>query len=289
MADWTERLFIDRPGAISITCQGCGVALFIPPSKIGQRAYCSTTCKDAHPGERVEAWAKRIWEKRPGTVEKVCESCGRTMHLPPSKTSRRFCTLKCRAEDVQRKLTKQCEACGETYQAWNLGQRYCSHKCNAKSGHLSSPENLAAAQEGRRKAIAEGRMVFRSGPDNPQWKGGPEALARRQQESGKKTAWLRRYRKQNPDKVREFARRRADRKLGKLPYGALIAIRRLQKDRCAICRVKLKGGGHLDHVMPLAKGGRHERSNLQFLCGPCNLRKSDRDPIDHMQSLGRLL
>lgn len=28
---------------------------------------------------------------------------------------------------------------------------------------------------------------------------------------------------------------------------------------------------------------------FRILCAPCNLHKSNRDPIDHMRSLGRLL
>jgi len=41
--------------------------------------------------------------------------------------------------------------------------------------------------------------------------------------------------------------------------------------------------------LPLARGGKHEPRNIQFLCEHCNLTKNARDPIDHMQSLGRLL
>jgi Restriction endonuclease len=31
-----------------------------------------------------------------------------------------------------------------------------------------------------------------------------------------------------------------------------------------------------DHVVPLSKGGKHERSNLQLACAECNIRKGDR-------------
>lgn len=32
----------------------------------------------------------------------------------------------------------------------------------------------------------------------------------------------------------------------------------------------------IDHIIPVAKGGTHDRSNLQCLCRPCNREKSDR-------------
>jgi 5-methylcytosine-specific restriction endonuclease McrA len=62
-----------------------------------------------------------------------------------------------------------------------------------------------------------------------------------------------------------------------------------QRGRCALCAMKLRRPFHRDYIMPLAKGGTHDRRNLQLLCPPCNLSKGARDPIDHAQSLGLLL
>lgn len=63
---------------------------------------------------------------------------------------------------------------------------------------------------------------------------------------------------------------------------------RKQKGRCAICKKKPRKL-HVDHVMPLAKGGAHAIENMQMLCPTCNRKKTDADPIDHMQKLGYLL
>lgn len=38
---------------------------------------------------------------------------------------------------------------------------------------------------------------------------------------------------------------------------------------------------HLDHIIPLAKGGPHGLWNVQLLCGTCNSQKGDRDDADH--------
>jgi 5-methylcytosine-specific restriction endonuclease McrA len=45
----------------------------------------------------------------------------------------------------------------------------------------------------------------------------------------------------------------------------------------------------MDHIMPLARGGKHSPANIQLLCPPCNLRKSAKHPIDYMRQLGWLL
>jgi hypothetical protein len=44
--------------------------------------------------------------------------------------------------------------------------------------------------------------------------------------------------------------------------------------RCVICGSKEEL--HFDHIIPVAKGGGNLAENIQILCQPCNLRKSDK-------------
>jgi 5-methylcytosine-specific restriction endonuclease McrA len=71
----------------------------------------------------------------------------------------------------------------------------------------------------------------------------------------------------------------------------ILRIRKAQKDKCAMpdCRVKLKGKGHIDHIIALARGGSNWPSNLQILCPLCNCSKHARDPIEFAQSRGLLV
>jgi len=62
-----------------------------------------------------------------------------------------------------------------------------------------------------------------------------------------------------------------------------------QKRKCVVCRTDITNVYHIDHIMPLALGGRNEISNIQLLCPFCNISKKDKHPIDFMQSRGFLL
>lgn len=276
----------------------------------GRKPFCSHTCATDARKVAVKApgWHEMRFTAREGAVHVACAECGCDMWLPPSKTemykrcgpacnaawrSRTKKVVVIRGEKVSRE--RPCETCGNLFtprpNQIRLGHgRYCSQKCN-KAFHVAgqAPDVWERRKATMRAMREAGEWTFYKGEENPCWKGGKEAAKRRLQESGILAARVRDYRRRNPDKVREFTARRKERKVGRLPRGTIPRIRELQKNRCAICRASLRKGDHLDHIVPLARGGTHSPGNLQLLCPPCNLAKSNRDPIVHMQSLGRLL
>ena len=91
----------------------------------------------------------------------------------------------------------------------------------------------------------------------------------------------------------EYANRRRARHLaqmGQVSYRIKSLLKESQGNRCAFCKCSLKRKkAHLDHVVPLARGGLHDDSNLQILCSNCNHRKGAKDPIVFAQENGRLL
>lgn len=63
-------------------------------------------------------------------------------------------------------------------------------------------------------------------------------------------------------------------------------LKRGQNNRCWYCGADLSDGYHIDHFVPLSKGGANQPGNLRLACPTCNLKKSNKDP--HLWS-GRLL
>lgn len=99
----------------------------------------------------------------------------------------------------------------------------------------------------------------------------------RKKETEAKNEWRRRNR----------TKARASLKLSKLkrkgaPVGDSLAVRKYYEHvaatprlRCYYCgRVTRKTDRHVDHVIPLSRGGHHCVSNLCCACATCNLRKS---------------
>lgn len=149
---------------------------------------------------------------------------------------------------------------------------------------------LASARRNKDKVNARNRS--RRDPERERARGKAYYEQNKEQMLAKNRA----YAKANPDKRRANSRRSQHRRRV-LERGAdgfyceidLVRIRKAQRDRCGSCRVGLNGGGHVDHIRPLARGGSNWPANIQWLCEPCNLSKGHRDPVDFMRSRGRLL
>ncbi len=88
------------------------------------------------------------------------------------------------------------------------------------------------------------------------------------------------WQKRNPEKYKEIRRaatlnRVARKALAPGKY-SVKDIRKLydgQNGKCPICEKSLLEGYHVDHVIPLSKGGDNWPSNLQLLCPACNMAK----------------
>ena len=168
--------------------------------------------------------------------------------------------------------------------------------CHREHTHRYAKANPDKRREGNRRYYSENKEKHLENGRN--WSAAnPEKtleIKRKYREANREKlrASNREYQKANPGKMRARGLNRIARKLnaeGRHTAEDIATIRGAQRDKCACCGIKLKGAGHVDHIIALARGGSNWPNNLQILCQPCNQSKGARDPIEFMQSRGRLL
>lgn len=102
----------------------------------------------------------------------------------------------------------------------------------------------------------------------------------------------REYRKTVSAKASDFNKRSKRRSIEKKGDVSILDITNIKQNAkvCYWCHKPLKDlKVHIDHYIPLAKGGKHTLSNLVVSCQSCNNKKHAKDPIEFANSIGRLL
>jgi len=172
-------------------------------------------------------------------------------------------------------------------------QRYRSTKARGYFRTKKHLEKRQAYREANREitrpvARERGRRDYAENPE----KFRARARAWRVENLEKAKARGKAWKQANPEKARAQNQKRRALKLGAEGHYTpedIDRIFQLQKGKCAVCRVSIKKKYQIDHIVALTKGGTHWPRNLQLVCKSCNSSKNNKDPIDHMQSLGLLL
>lgn len=145
-------------------------------------------------------------------------------------------------------------------------ERDASRKVQNRRRSKQTGARIKARREAR--AIAEGR--------EPGIVGQPRILTDEQRVESRK-AVMRRWMQNNPEAVATNSRNRRARKRGnggKHTRQDIIDLLLEQCGHCAMCGKPFGADGyHVDHIIPLARGGSNGRKNLQLLDPTCNLKK----------------
>lgn len=188
----------------------------------------------------------------------------------------KFCK-KCQKE-TQRYSDNRCKECANKNSAANYLLNKEKYLARSKAYRIANKEKMKDAKKAYRQRNKQHHNAY-----NSEWRAKNLEIAR-----ALTAAWD----KANPEKRRAIAnnRRAAIAKSGgKHTASDLLELMKLQKHKCACCKVDITDSYHVDHIIPIASGGSNDKLNLQLLCPLCNRSKGDKHPVDFMQSRGYLL
>lgn len=194
------------------------------------------------------------------------------------------------------KPVKPCRKCGEVDRTKSGACRSCQKQAVLRY-QSNNPDKVKVTakkyyDQNKSKRVSAAYAWSRQNPDKFKTN-----MARWREKNHEYLKLKRReWEKKNPEKIKHMRTRgdhnRRFRLLangGNLSVGIIEKLLNAQKGKCACCGLSLNNGYHLDHIIPLALGGKNTDDNVQLLTPKCNLKKGAKHPIDYMQSKGLLL
>lgn len=149
-------------------------------------------------------------------------------------------------------MEKQCVVCGATYESKMPWAKYCSNKCNCAAKKARNPERYRAY----------GNAYYKAN----------KASVR---------ACSRKWKKANLDKHNLHCQKYRVKKRQGDAQGcsdwADLMVNPLVGKPCFYCG-DFESGYHIDHHIPISRGGPHEPWNLRVACPRCNMSKSQKLP-----------
>jgi 5-methylcytosine-specific restriction endonuclease McrA len=200
----------------------------------------------------------------------------------------------------------ECERCHNSYQIEEFRKkdsglsRHCS-SCRKRRAEISNAYRYAHIDKVRERERLYARSVYdRRLAYKLAWAAKPENQA-------KKNAWQQRHRSRDetynaktrayfaemkvkdPEHWQRVLDRVNRRKAKKRGVAVEVFSRQEIYERdngiCKYCTSPVPvSSWHMDHVVPLSKGGEHSRQNVVVSCAPCNLSKGDR-LVEELSSL----
>lgn len=213
---------------------------------------------------------------------------------------------KCSASECSRNASRR-GLCGRHYQQWRVstaepcsvegcsrgatGRGYCSSHLRRLSKY-GDPEGLAermcCAWDGceREITVVRSRSGLCSYHNTRVWKkANPESVNASNRQYNRENAdaanaWRKKWLDAHPEKRSEYAQVRHARKLSQfVEYVSRNAVFERDGGICGICHEAADPANwHLDHVMPLARGGEHSYANVQVAHPFCNISKGAKIP-----------
>ena len=229
----------------------------------------------------------------------VCKVCGREFPLTRPGNPPACCSPECKyahnAADHRARLERRTEE--EKDAARELARARKYHHRVWERAHPGATWEQHLRERAERKATERARITEKA---REYWEANRDTInAKKRQDRldnpGRESRASKEWRKNNKEKGRHAVRRRRARRKGAGGSHTVEDVRAIvamqtpagkRNPRCWWCDEEIGGTYHVDHRIPLAKGGGDEPGNLVIACPRCNLSKHTRMPHEFA---GRLL
>jgi len=263
---------------------------------------CSELCTSHY---KQLLWRRKAAAKP--TVVSTCPHCGELYEQTRGRRTRAYCTNLCKSrfESAERKAARQaarsfteCQWCGADIKHMRADAKVCSDFCANRCDYRDNRERIDIAvrryvENNPEKVLAAGRRYRDENRERiyarqKRWQ--DENL---EHHKNYQRAYHKRYALDNAEKrqlntANRYARKRNNGggalKISERDWSRMLLI---YQHRCAYC-----GGGagetlELEHVIPLARGGRHSIGNVVPACRRCNATKNDRLLVEWRNNIPR--
>lgn len=198
-------------------------------------------------------------------VGKVCTKCGQWKEL----------TQFAKGSYTRDGFQYHCKDCNRAYRQANRERILAANKAYVeanKDRHLAYWREYDERRKDKKAEYRKGRKAIMSEQSRQYHLAHAEEIRERKREYGQTDRGM------AVNKARSARRRiRLLNAGGSFTAADIEAIRKAQGNRCYICGKKLKKY-HIDHFIPLAKGGTNDPGNLRLACPACNLNKHAKHP-----------
>lgn len=191
-------------------------------------------------------------------------------------------------------LSSQCKACADEAQKRYYEETRGEHLEYYRKRYRENREAILPKQKAYRDAHKEEMAEYkrkweqrnreRVRANHRNWRAN-----RTEEQLEAERQWRREYAKRNRLQLNAKARRRRVLVRGAEGSHTVEEVWQMSEDQdhlCAYCETPLMGDFHVDHLVPLSKGGSDYAENLAIACALCNVRKSSLMPLQFLKRLG---
>ena len=284
------------------TCRGCDGPM--PESAHFNAKFCTTECKAKF---RTE-YMKDYKQNRPDHSGRTCEWLECSNIIPSSDGRVKFCSDECAGVERKRQV-REYQQRPETKK--KIAERTSTPEYKAKRREYESrrvrpegwleKERKRTREYHRRPDVMARTAEFRK---TEEYKQRERDRSIRRNATPERQSYMSEYRLRpyalerylqykKSERGQEVIARANDKRRAVKKSAFVLDVSRAEiaeRDgyRCYMCGVSAdEKTGHMDHLIPYSKGGRHEPNNVALACERCNLSKCDKITPEAIQKRGQ--